>query len=363
MRTKILIVDDVEINRDLLAKILGDEYEVEMSENGKQALEFLDKWNEDIAVILLDLVMPEMDGFQVLEELSNRPWSKHIPIMIISGDNTTQTESRCLEMGAVDFVHRPFENKLVRKRVNNAVTLFQYQAELEEKVKQQTRELRQQYDLLQEQAEQLRQSRTNIIDILGSVVEYRNLESGEHIKRVKGYTRILAESVMENYPEYALTKEKIEVIVSASALHDIGKIAVPDAILLKPGKLTREEFEDMKTHTTKGCDILDHIHNVWDEEYGRACHEICRYQHERYGGRGYPDGLKGDEIPVSAQIVSVADVYDALVHERVYKKAFPKGKAFQMIVTGECGTFSPKIMDCFQRARQDFEKLAGESKD
>lgn len=358
MRDKILIVDDVEINRELLSEILSDEYTILMAENGKQAMKVLEERHEEIAVLMLDLVMPEMDGFAVLRELDRRPWSKNIGIIIISSDNTIKTETECFELGVSDFVHRPFDNRLVKKRVNNVVSLYQYQQELESKVEKQTETMRKQYRLLQMQAEKLRQSRANVIDILGTVVEYRNLESGQHIERVKGYTKFLAEQLMTDYPEYGLTQNEVDVIVSASALHDIGKIAIPDSILLKPGRLTEEEFEYMKSHTTKGGEILNSIKNVWDESYGKVSYEICRYHHERYDGRGYPDGLKGDEIPLSAQIVSIADVYDALVNERVYKSAYSKEKAFQMIVTGECGVFSPKLLDCFWNARRDFEKLA-----
>lgn len=363
MRNKILIVDDVEINRELLFEILKEEYEILMAENGKQALEVVEKLHDEIAVILLDLVMPEMDGFTVLEEINKKPWSKQIAIMIISGDNAIQTEARCFELGVADYIHRPFDNRLVRKRVRNVIALYQYQEELEQKVEKQTEVLRKQFQLLKQQAEQLRQSKENVIDILGSVVEYRNLESGEHIKRVKGYTRILAERLMKDYPEYGLIQEEVEVIVAASALHDVGKIAIPDSILLKPGRLTDEEFEYMKSHTTKGCEIINSIENAWDEEYGRVSYEICRYHHERYDGKGYPDGLKGEEIPVSAQLVSIADVYDALVNERVYKSAFSKEKAFQMIITGECGVFSPKLLDCFWNTRKEFENLSDHLKD
>lgn len=361
MRDKILIVDDVDINRELLAEILGDEYEILMAENGKEAMQKLEEYHEEIAVLMLDLIMPEMDGFAVLRELANRPWSKNIGIIVISSDSTSKTEAGCFELGVTDFIHRPFDNRLVRKRVNNVISLFQYQQELEAKVEKQTETLRKQYRILQLQAEQLKQSRSNVIDVLGTVVEYRNLESGQHIERVKGYTKILAEHLREAYPEYGLTPEQVDVISSASALHDIGKIAIPDSILLKPGRLTEEEFEYMKSHTTKGGEILGSIRNVWNEEYGKVSYEICRHHHERYDGRGYPDGLKGEEIPISAQIVSIADVYDALVNERVYKSAFSKEKAFQMIVGGECGVFSPKLLDCFWNARREFEELADQS--
>lgn len=233
---------------------------------------------------------------------------------------------------------------------------------LEEKVQAQTETLRKQYKVLQLQAERLHQSNEKIIDILGTVVEYRNLESGEHINRVKGFTKILAAKLMEEYPEYGLTPVSVDMISSASALHDIGKIAIPDHILLKPGRLTAEEFEYMKSHTTRGCDILKSIEGVWDDSYGKLSYEICRHHHERYDGKGYPDSLKGEEIPIAAQIVSVADVYDALVTERVYKSAYSKDEAFHMIINGECGMFSPKLLECFRHVRKDFEALADKQK-
>ncbi|MGN0312431.1 MAG: HD domain-containing phosphohydrolase [Lachnospiraceae bacterium] len=358
MRNTVLIVDDVEINREILAEMLKDEYEIIMTGSGEKALEILDKQHEDIAIMLLDLVMPGMDGFQVLEQVRIKPWSKNLAIVIISCENTNKTERQCFDLGVSDFIHRPFDDVLVRQRVNNIVELYRYQDGLESKIEEQTVTLKKQFRLLQIQAEQLKKSKENVIDILGTVVEYRNLESGEHIKRVKNYTRIMAEEMMKQYPEYGLTKESIEIIVSASALHDIGKIAIPDSIILKPGKLTAEEFEYMKSHTTRGCEILRDIKDAWNQEYEKVSYEICRHHHERYDGKGYPDGLKGEEIPVSAQIVSLADVYDALVNERVYKSAFSKEKAFQMIVTGECGVFSPRLLECFWNVRKEFEKLA-----
>ncbi len=329
-----------------------------MVENGKQALEYMENRNQEIAVVLLDLIMPEMDGFEVLKVMQEKMWIDKIPVLVISGESSIKVEQDCFDYGVSDFIHKPFDNALVRKRVENVVSLFQYQRELEEKVAEQTETLREQYKLLKVQAERLKQSNDNIIDILGTVVEHRNLESGEHVRRVKGYTKIMAEEIAREYPEYGLTPEKIGIIVSASALHDLGKIAIPDSILLKPGRFTKEEFECMKTHTVKGCEIVSSIEGVWDEEYAKIGYEISRYHHERYDGRGYPDGLKGEEIPISAQLVSVADVYDALVNERVYKDALPKDKAFEMIVNGECGTFSPKLMVCFRKARDRFESLA-----
>ncbi len=357
MRNKVLVVDDVELNRDLLEEILEDDYAVIQAEDGREALELLGSQTQEISVVLLDLMMPDLDGFAVLEKMRERELMGQIPVLVISSEKSAVAEEKCFDYGVSDFIRKPFEASVIKRRVKNIVDLFQYKEHLEEKVATQTQTLRSQYQLLKVQAEKLQKSNTEIIDILGNVVEGRNMESGEHIKRVKGFTRILADQVMWEYPEYELTREKVEVIEAASALHDIGKIAIPDKILLKPGKLTAEEFEIMKTHTTKGSAILNNIKGVWDETYGQYCYEICRHHHERYDGRGYPDRLAGDEIPISAQIVSVADVYDALVSERVYKNAFTIDQAFQMIVNGECGVFSPKILDCFHKARPAFEEM------
>ena len=360
MRNKILIVDDSFINRELLTEMLEDEYEVITCENGLQALELMEENYNELAIILLDLVMPVLDGVGFLKALQNKPIMKDIPILVISGETNVETEIKCFDYEVFDFIKKPFDNRLVKKRIKNAVDLYMYKNNLEERVAEQTSVISEQYNLLKHQADQLAKSNVSIIEILGTIVEYRNLESGEHIQRVKSYTRILGEQLMEDYPEYNLTSKQLNVIVSASALHDVGKIAIPDSILLKPGRLTKEEFEYMKEHTTKGCEIINNIRGVWSEEYARASYEICRHHHERYDGRGYPDGLLGENIPISAQLVAVADVYDALVNERVYKSAFSADKAFNMIINGECGTFSPKLMDCFTKCRDRFESLAGE---
>lgn len=358
----VLIVDDIEINREILEEILEDQYSIICAEDGKQAVEMIEKYKTELSVILLDIVMPLMDGYEVLQYMEQHDYIDKIPVLVISGEDSVRIEKRCFDMGASDFIRKPFDNTLVRKRVKNVADLYSYKNRLEEKVQQQTGTLKRQYDMLQKQAEELQRKNENIIDILGTVVECRDMESGEHIQRVKGYTEILAKEMMKSYPEYGLTTRKIQVIVSASALHDVGKIAIPDNILLKPGKLTEEEFDYMKSHTTRGCEILNNIKGAWDEEYGRFSYEICRHHHERYDGRGYPDGLSGDEIPISAQLVSIADVYDALVNERVYKDAFPKDKSFQMIIQGECGVFSPKLLEGFRKCREEFEALTDRHK-
>lgn len=350
MKYKILIVDDAYMNRELLKEMLQDEYEILEADNGKVALEILEK-EQGINGILLDIVMPELDGFGVLEALSKKDIMKKIPVMIISSEISTENENECFRYGVFDFIGRPFKASIVKKRVQNMINIYVYKNQLEEQVQEQTSVLRQAYKKLQKMNK-------DILDMLGTIVEFRNLESGEHIQRVKGYTRILAEYYSKEFPEYGLTKEHIENIVEASSLHDLGKISIPDKILLKPGRLTKEEFEEMKLHTIKGCELMDTVNIEWDEDLKETCYEIIRHHHERYDGKGYPDGLKGDDIPISAQLVSLADVYDALINERCYKAAFPKDKAFDMIINGECGTFSPKLMKAFSDIREQFENMS-----
>lgn len=358
MKSKILIVDDAELNRELLKEILKEDYEILEADNGEIALKVIEEEHENISAILLDLIMPVMDGFGLLKILNEHHLISKIPVLVISGENSIQNEQKCFDYGISDFIGKPFNAKLVRKRVQNAVDIYSYKNHLEKKVQEQTAVLQDAYQKLKVQADLLKRRHQQIIDVLATVVESRNLESGTHVQRVKGYTKIMAEAFMKKYPEYGLTEEQIDTIVQASALHDIGKITISDSILLKPGKLTKEEFEEMKKHTTQGCDILDSIKDGWDEETRKACYDICRYHHERYDGKGYPDGLVGEEIPIAAQLVSIADVYDALVNERCYKKAFPPEVAYDMIMNGECGTFSPKLIEVFKSVRAEFEELA-----
>lgn len=358
MRNKVLIIDDAEFNREILTEMLEYEYTVISVENGELGLQMLEKYKDEICVVLLDLIMPVRDGYDVLNEMVKNGSIKSIPVLVISGEQSVDVERRCLESGVSDFIRKPFDNSLVIRRVRNVVDLYEYRNRLEEQVELQTKTLKRQYEMICKQAQELRDRNEKITDILAEVVESRNLESGEHVKRVKTYTGILARELMAKYPEYGLTEEKVRIIESASALHDIGKIVISDNILLKPGKLTDEEFECMKTHTSRGGEVLDNIHGVWDETYKSYAYQICRSHHERYDGRGYPDKLVGDEIPIAAQIVSVADVYDALISERCYKKAFTKEQAYNMIINGECGTFSPKMMDCFKSAREKLENVS-----
>ncbi len=356
MKDKILIVDDAEFNRELLREILSEDYDIMEAENGEVALELV-KQEKEIAAILLDLVMPVMDGFEFMLALRDLKLMGKIPILVISGEKSVQSEKKCFDYGVSDFIGRPFNAVLVRKRVQNVVNHYAYKNKLEEKVAEQTIVLRKAYNMVKTQAEKLQRVNQDMIDMLGEIVEYRNLESGEHIQRVKGYTRILAEKFSVQYPEYNLKEETIQTIINTSALHDVGKISIPDSILLKPGRLTKDEFEYMKSHTIRGCEIIEAMSKDWDPEVKKVSLEIARWHHERYDGKGYPDGLKGDEIPISAQLVSLADVYDALVSERCYKDSYSKDEAYRMIITGECGVFSPKLIEVFRNSKKEFEDL------
>lgn len=345
----ILIVDDVDINREILCEMFH-EYNTIQAENGKEAVEIIASNLDTISVVLLDIVMPVMNGVEVLEEMKRQKWIDSIPVLLITGEATTEIERKAYRLGTSDIIKKPFDAFIVKQRTKNVIELYYNKRHLEDMVALQTKVLR-------KQAEELQSINDRIIDVMSSVVEFRNMESGDHVKRVKTFTNILAKYVAKEYPEYHLDSYAINMITSAAALHDVGKIVIPDAILLKPGRLTKEEFDIMKSHTTRGCEVINMLADIQQGEYGKLSYEICRHHHERYDGRGYPDGLQGEDIPISAQIVSVADVYDALVHERCYKAAFTPDEAFRMITNGECGTFSPKLMNCLALAKEEYEAV------
>ncbi|MDE6759990.1 MAG: response regulator [Lachnospiraceae bacterium] len=348
MRNKILIVDDEELNRELLKQIFEEDYEIIMAENGKEAILAVDQHIKELAVVLLDLVMPVVDGYHVLQVLNTKGVLKKVPVILITANTDVQAALDCYSLGAVDIINKPFTAQIIHRRILNTIEMYQNKEKLEKLLRSSNRKL-------SEKEQQLEAFNDYLIEAVSDIVEFRDLESGMHIKRVKGLTQIMAQAYAKLYPEEGLTEEDIYMIVKASALHDIGKIAVPDNILLKPGRLTDEEFKIMQSHTTKGCEILSKLEEVQDSGQYQVSYDICRHHHERYDGRGYPDGLVGDDIPLSAQLVSVVDVYDALVSERVYKKAFSKDEAYDMIMNGKCGIFSPKMLKCFEEARKVIE--------
>jgi putative two-component system response regulator len=343
-----LIVDDIEINRAILYELFHEQYNVLEAENGRAALNLIERYGAtSIAVVLLDIVMPVMDGFEVLKHMIETKTIDDMPVIMITAESDEEKALKGYSMGVVDIINKPFNPDIVRRRVQNTVDLFLHKFYLEDMVERQM-------DALELQNEKLKMSNTFIIDALSTAVEFRNQESGQHIRRIRALSKILLETLAGKSEKYRLPAEEIDTIASASAMHDIGKIAIADAVLLKPGKLTPEEFEIMKTHTTKGCDILKSINFTGDLAYYKYCYEICRWHHERWDGRGYPDGLRNDEIPVWAQVVSLADVYDALTSDRVYKPAFPHDVALKMILNGECGVFNPELLVTFEQTAADF---------
>lgn len=340
----LLVVDDVQINRMILRAMFKDEYEILEAENGEQGMALLRKNRSRIAAVLLDLLMPVKDGYEVLQEIEEDAELSGIPIVVITADSSTESEIRIFDLGASDIITKPFEAHAVKRRVKNAAELYQHKLHLEE--------------LVEEQAVRIRESNIALIDGLSSVIEHRSLESGQHIRRIRGFTKILLMEVAREHPEYGLDEHQIQIIADASSLHDIGKIAIPDAILNKPGKLTAEEFEIMKTHTVRGCEILTSLDRMQEPEYLRYAYHICRYHHERWDGKGYPDGLRENNIPICAQVVSVADCFDALTTDRAYKSAIPQSEAYNMILHGACGAFSPALMECFKNVQADFSALS-----
>lgn len=342
-KQKVLIVDDAEMNRAILTEILGKEYEILEAENGRECMQLLQKYRTGISVILLDIVMPVMNGFAVLGEMARQGLIDDIPIIMISSADSDDVIRQAYELGVTDYISRPFDAKIVYQRVVNAIKLYAKQRRLVSMVTKQIVEKEKNDNML--------------IDILSHIVEFRNTESGLHVLHMKQLTELLLSELLQKTDMYHLDAAKRDLIVTASALHDIGKIAIPEEILNKPGRLTKEEFEIMKTHTTIGSEMLDKIEGYGDEPLVRTAYAICRWHHERYDGRGYPDGLVGEQIPISAQIVALADVYDALVSERSYKKAFSHETAVQMILNGECGTFNPLILDCLRSAADKIPQI------
>lgn len=332
LKQQILIVDDSEMNREILKEILKEDYRILEAANGEECLEELERYGTGISLVLLDIVMPEMDGFEVLAVMNQNHWIEDIPVIMISSEDSESYIRRAYEMGVSDYISRPFDAKIVYQRVLNMIKLYAKQRRL--------------IRMVTDQIYEKERNNRMMIGILSQIVEFRNGESGLHVIHINLITQLLLEQLVKKTGRYQLSWEDRFLIATASALHDIGKIGIDERILNKPGKLTKEEFEIMKTHTLIGAHMLDKLDMYKNEKLVKLAYEICRWHHERYDGKGYPDGLSGEEIPISAQVVSLADVYDALVSERVYKKAFTHEKALEMIQNGECGTFNPLLLQC-----------------
>lgn len=347
-KKSILIIDDDEMSRELLRQMFENEYDILTASDGKEGLVLISSHMQELAAILMDLVMPNMNGYQVLQILHSKRIVEYIPVILITAQKNSQIELSCYALGAVNIIFKPFVAQTVRMQVTRSIEITQKALNLANTVQHVTAELDQQQKRVDVYYDRFTEAISNL-------VEFRNLESNNHVKRVKGFTEIIANTYMRLYPDRELTPEKINLIVRAAALHDIGKITISDAILLKPGRLTEDERNVMKSHTTKGCEILSFLKDVQDPVQYKLCYDICRSHHERHDGSGYPDGLRGNQIPLAAQLVSIADVYDALVSERTYKKAYSTDVAYHMIMNGECGAFAPELLRSLENSRDTME--------
>ena len=342
---QLLVVDDSEMNREILKEILGKEYQILEACDGEEALKMLEQYGTEISLVLLDIIMPKMDGFEVLAYMNRDKWIEDIPVIMISSEGSESYIRRAYELGASDYISRPFDAKVVYQRVINMIKLYAKQRRL--------------IHLVTDQIYEKEKNNRMMTGILSQIVEFRNGESGLHVLHINILTQLLMEKLTRKSENYDLSWSQQHMIATASALHDIGKIGIDEKILNKPGKLTKEEFEAMKQHTIIGARMLDRLEMYHDEEMMKYAYEICRWHHERYDGKGYPDGLKGEEIPISAQVVSLADVYDALVSDRVYKKAYSHEKAMEMILNGECGMFNPLLLECLVEIQDKVRKELG----
>lgn len=331
---RILIVDDSEMNRDMLSDMLSDDYDIVEAADGEEALSILKERVYDIDLVLLDIIMPAVDGFGVLDVMKRYHWIDNTPVIMISSETSQSYIRKAFELGVTDYILRPFDSFIIHKRVSNTLMLYRKQKKL--------------LNALEEQVCENEKNNSMMINVLAHIVEFRNGESRMHVHHIKQLTSILLQNLIEKTDKYHLTENDILLISTASSLHDIGKISIDDKILNKPGRLTAEEFEVIKTHSVIGAEMLQDLHNTHNYPLFDKAYEICRWHHERYDGKGYPDGLSGEEIPISAQVTSLADVYDALTSNRCYKKAFSHEKAMEMILDGQCGAFNPVLLQCLK---------------
>ena len=341
-RQKILIVDDAEFNRVILKEILGETYNYLEAENGNQAIQIVEE-NPEIDLMLLDINMPQMNGFGVLEWMNRFQWIDETPVIMISSEESVDTMRKAYEMGITDYITRPFDSVIVKKRVQNTLALYANQKRL--------------VNVVVDQVYEKEENNNIMIGILSNVLGFRNSESSEHILHIKTATEMMLRKLVKVTDAYPLTEADIALITTASSLHDIGKVGIPEEILNKPGRLTDEEFKIMKTHSEIGASLIRDMRFPKDKPLVHTAWEICRWHHERWDGKGYPDGLKGEEIPISAQVVSIVDVYDALTSERCYKKAFDHDTAMNMILDGQCGQFNPILLKCLKELSLPFSKM------
>lgn len=331
IKLRILVVDDSKMNREILCEMLKDDFEIIEATNGQECVSLIEQYGKEISLVLLDIVMPVMDGFEILMYMNRNHWIEDVPVIMISSEESENYIRKAFKFGVSDYISRPFDSKVVYQRVFNTIKLYAKQRRL--------------ISMVSDQMHEKEKNNQMMVEVLSQIMEFRNGESGLHVVHINTLTRLLLERLVENTDAYNLTPDDCYLISTASAFHDIGKVGIDESILNKPGKLTKEEFETMKEHTLIGASMLDKLEHYKDEKMIKIAYQICRWHHERYDGKGYPDGLTGEQIPIAAQVVSVADVYDALVSKRVYKDAYSHEQAMKMILNGECGAFNPLLME------------------
>ena len=347
-RQKILIADDAKFNRDILKEFLGETYDYLEAENGNQAIQMIGE-NIGIDLMLLDINMPQMNGFEVLEIMKRSQCIDEIPVIMISSEESVDVMRKAYEMGITDYITRPFDSVIVKKRVQNTLELYANQKRL--------------INVVVDQVYEKEENNNIMLRILSNILGSRNSESSDHILHIRTATKMMLRQLLKTTDAYHLTETDIAIITTASSLHDIGKIRIPEEILNKPGRLTDEEFKIMKTHSEIGASMILDMHFLQDHPLVHTAWEICRWHHERWDGKGYPDGLKGEEIPISAQVVAIVDVYDALTSERCYKKAFDHDTAIQMILDGQCGQFNPILLKCLKELSIQLSKMLNKEMD
>ena len=342
IKQRILVVDDSEMNRAILCEMLKDDFEIIEATNGQECVSLIEQYGKEISLVLLDIVMPVMDGFEILMYMNRNHWIEDVPVIMISSEESENYIRKAFKFGVSDYISRPFDSKVVYQRVFNTIKLYAKQRRL--------------ISMVSDQMHEKEKNNQMMVEVLSQIMEFRNGESGLHVVHINTLTRLLLERLVENTDAYNLTPDDCYLISTASAFHDIGKVGIDESILNKPGKLTKEEFETMKEHTLIGASMLDKLEHYKDEKMIKIAYQICRWHHERYDGKGYPDGLTGEQIPIAAQVVSVADVYDALVSKRVYKDAYSHEQAMKMILNGECGAFNPLLMEVLVEIQDKIKK-------
>ena len=342
IKQRILVVDDSEMNREILCDMLKDDYEIIEATNGQECVSLIEQYGKEISLVLLDIVMPVMDGFEILMYMNRNHWIEDVPVIMISSEESENYIRKAFKFGVSDYISRPFDSKVVYQRVFNTIKLYAKQRRL--------------ISMVSDQMHEKEKNNQMMVEVLSQIMEFRNGESGLHVVHINTLTRLLLERLVENTDAYNLTPDDCYLISTASAFHDIGKVGIDESILNKPGRLTEEEFETMKKHTLIGASMLDKLEHYKDEKMIKIAYQICRWHHERYDGKGYPDGLTGEQIPIAAQVVSVADVYDALVSKRVYKDAYSHEQAMKMILNGECGAFNPLLMEVLVEIRDKIKE-------